>query len=83
MKSLLMSYAKNDWITAQAVGLRDDGQVYYPPLEHMKRELKFTAIERLKYYPSEETTDIITSFASSEDKDIKAVAKRTLKFLAK
>lgn len=83
MKPLLISYANNDWITAQDVGICNDEQTCSPSLEFMKRELKFTAIEGLKYYPSPEVTDIITSLAASADEDIKAAAKKTLKVLAK
>ena len=49
----------------------------------MKRELAFTAIYGLKYYPSEEVRDVITSLATSADKDIKLAAKRTLIALTK
>lgn len=68
MRNLLISYAINDWITAQDVGIRDDGQAYFPPLEFIKRELKFTAIEGLKNYPSAETIDVIASLAASADR---------------
>ncbi|MGN1155745.1 MAG: hypothetical protein ACI4TK_06175 [Agathobacter sp.] len=83
MKNLLISYAINDWITAQDVGAYNGEQACLPPLDFMKRELKFTAIEGLKYYPSAETTDVITFLAASADKDIEAAAKRTLKALMK
>lgn len=83
MKNLLISYSTDDCFTAQDVGIYDDEQQYFPPLESMKRELKFTAIDGLKYYPSAEVRDIITSFAKSADKDIKLAAKRTLKVLTK
>lgn len=83
MKDLLLSYAMSDSITAHDVGICDDGKVYFPPLKFIKRELKFTAIEGLKNYPSEETINVIASLAASEDNDIKTAAKRTLKVLFK
>ena len=83
MKELLISYSSNDWITAQDAGFYDDEALSYPPLDYMKRELVFTAIDGLKYYPSEEVRDIITSFATNADKSISAAAKRTLKVLTK
>lgn len=83
MKNLLISYATSDSITAQDVGICDDGKAYFPPLNFIKRELKFTAIEGLKNYPSEETINVIASLATSVDDDIKAAAKKTLKALTK
>lgn len=82
MKSLLVSYAMSDLITAADVGICDDGRVYFPPLEFIKRELTFTAIEGLKNYPSEEAINVIAPLASSADNDIKAAAKKALKALA-
>lgn len=82
MKNLLISYTMNDSITAQDVAISDDGKIYFPSLEFINRELKFTAIEGLKNYPSTETIDIISSLTNSADNDIKAAAKKTLKALA-
>lgn len=83
MKNLLLSYATNDSFSAQDVGIYDSEQPYFPSLEFMKRELIFTAIDGLKYYPSAEVRDIIISLATSADKDIQSAAKRTLKALIK
>ena len=83
MKKLLIFYAMCDSITAQDVGICNDGKAYFPPLEFIKRELKFTAIEGLKNYPSEETINVIASLASSADNDIKTAAKKALKALVK
>lgn len=83
MKNLLLSYAVNDSISAQDVGIHDGEQLYFPSVESIKRELIFTAINGLKYYPSAEVTDVITSLTSSSDKDIKLAAKRSLMALTK
>ena len=83
MKNLLISYSTDDSFIAQDVGIYNSEQPYFPSLEFMKRELKFTAIDGLKYYPSAEVRDIITSLVTSTDKDIKSAAKRTLKILTK
>lgn len=81
MKNILISYAMSDSITAQEVRLCDDGKEYFPPLEFIRRELKFTAIEGLKYYPSEETIRLIASLAAGADKSIKTAVNKTLKVL--
>ena len=83
MKDLLLSYCAKDSFSAHDVGIHDDKQQYFPSVEFMKRELTFTAIYGLKYYPSEEVRDIIASLATSADKDIKSAAKRTLIALTK
>lgn len=82
MKNILLSYS-TDSFSAQDVGIYDSEQPYFPSLEFMKRELTFTAIDGLKYYPSAEVKGIITSLATSADKDIKLAAKRTLIALTK
>lgn len=81
MKHLLISYATVDSFTAQDIGIYDGDCQFDRMLNFMNRELKFTAIDGLKYYPSAEVREIITSFANSADKDIKSAAKRTLKTL--
>lgn len=83
MKDLLLSYAANDSISAQDVGIHDSEQLYFPSVESIKRELTFTAINGLKYYPSEEVIGVILSLTSNSDKDIKSAAKRSLMALTK
>ena len=82
MRDILLSYSANDSFSAQDVGIYDS-EPYFPSFEFMKRELTFTAIDGLKYYPSAEVMEIITSFANSTDKDIKSAAERTLTALTK
>lgn len=81
MKDLLLSYSAKDSFSAQDVGIYDNGQQYFPPLEFMRRELIFTAINGLKYYPSADVREIITTFTNNADKDIKLAARRTLTVL--
>lgn len=83
MKHILLSYAMSDSITPQDVGICDDGKKYLPSPDFIKRELKFTAIEGLKNYPSAETNDVIALLSVSTDNDIRTAAKKTLKALAK
>ena len=83
MANLLVSYCAKDSFSAHDIGICDDKQPCFPPLEFMKREVMFTAIYGLKYYPSEEVRNVITSLAISADKDIQSAAKRTLAVLTK
>ena len=43
------------------------------------RDIQFTAIAGLKYYPSEETKSIIRELSANHDKDIQSAAKKVLK----
>lgn len=79
IRDLLICYANSDQLTIQDVGLYDSEEKVYPPLEFIQRELKFTAIDGLKYYPSLETRDIIESFLVGTDENIQSAARRTLK----
>lgn len=82
MFDLLIRYSSCDELTAHDVGIYDGSDVpFYPPLEFIKRELRFTAINGLKYFPSPEAVGIIEPFTASADKDIRAAAKKTLKAL--
>lgn len=79
MKDILIACSSPENIPAQDLGEKPDS----PRVEAIKRQLIFRAIGGLKYFPSEETTEIITRFASDPDRDIKMAAEKTLKALAK
>lgn len=81
--SFLSLLSANDSISAQDVGIHDGEQLYFPSVESIKRELTFTAINGLKYYPSAKVIGVITSLTSNSDKDIKLAAKRSLMALTK
>ena len=82
MYDLLIRYSSSDKLTAHDVGIYDGGDVpFYPPLEAIKRELRFTAINGLKYFPTSEAIAVIKSFAASADQDIRTAANKTLEAL--
>lgn len=83
LKDLLISFLSDDCITAQDVGIYESEKPFYPSVETIKRDLIFTAIDGLRYYPSAETSGIISTFASSADKDIRLASKRVIKALKK
>lgn len=76
---LFLLLSDPDSISAQSVELQEDITL----LPFIKRQLQFTAIDGLKYYPSSETTRIIQQYMASSDSDIRMAAKRTLKVLKK
>lgn len=77
MESLLKGYLNSDALTADELGIYSDD--ICPKIDVIRRELKFTGIAGLKYYPSPETKALIEPFAGSENKDFRMAAERTLK----
>lgn len=77
------SYMEDDIITHESVGLPVQSENCFPPLSFIKRELKFTAIDCLKYYPSVNNLQLIKSYVDDPDKDISSAAKRSLSFAEK
>lgn len=83
IKEVLISYLDGSKITSDAVSLEQEKGIFYPSIESIKRELKFTALDGLKYYPTYETIEIVKQHTLNSDQDIKMVAKKTLKILEK
>lgn len=81
LKNALALYLDGTSITAQSVGLRDTDEKFYPPLAWMKRELRFTAIHGLRYYPTADTIALIEPYVADVDSSVRAAAKKTLKVL--
>lgn len=83
LNDILLSFLSDTNISAEDVGLGENDVDCFPPLTFIKRELMFTGIEGLKYYPSAETTEIIKQFANDPDWNIRVAAQKTLKYLSK
>ena len=79
-EEILLSYLDGNKITAESVGLPPEAENRLPSI---RRELKFTAIEGLKYYPTERNTALIRSYTNDSDKDISMAAKKTSKYWEK
>ena len=45
IKDLLVKYSSKTNISELEVGIRDNGELYFPPFSYIKREIRFTAIE--------------------------------------
>ena len=76
-------YLDSSNITYESVGLPEQSNNYFPPLPFIRRELKFTAIEGLKHYPSESIIKLVRECMSDSDKDICSAAKKTIGYLEK
>ena len=83
IKDLLVKYSSKTNISELEVGIRDNGELYFPPFSYIKREIRFTAIEGLKNYPSLDVFEAVCEYAHEEDADIRSIAIKTLKRLEK
>lgn len=81
IKDLFIFYLASSNIFTQDVEISEYGEKLLPPIAFMTRELRFTAIHGLKYYPSDDTIAIIKQYVNTSDPDIRAVAQRTLMWL--
>ena len=83
MYDLLVLYASEVNISEQDVGIQNNGEDFFPPFTFIKRELRFTAIDGLKYYPSPKTIEVINRCIDDADAEISRAAKKTLRILKK
>lgn len=82
VKEILLSYLDENNLDCEAFGI-DNSKEYYPPLEFIQRELKFSCIYGLRFYYDESILNLLESFLNSTDDDIKDATRKTLKFIEK
>ena len=80
MKSILIRYLDDNTVTPEKIGISGAGN-YFPGIDSVKRELKFTAIYGLKYFPSAEVVSILELLCESTDQDLRIAAKKALTVL--
>lgn len=83
VQEILISYLDGSDITAESVGLPADADGYYPSLDFIKRQIKFSAIAGLKYYPCDKVKKLLTECSADADKDIAQAAKKVMKYWEK
>lgn len=83
METVLISYYDSNNITEKSVDLPEMTENCFPPLSFIRRELRFTAIDGLKYYPSERTIGMIRKCIDEPDKDVSSAAKKALAYIEK
>ena len=83
MRDLLLQYLDGSVITPKSIQLPEDDSSYYPPTTFVRRELQFTAIAGLKYYPSDDVLEILRPYCFSSDVDIRMAATKTVKAIEK
>lgn len=76
---LLLRYASGSCVLPRDVGLPENNEGYAPPFEFILRELRFTGIYGLRYYPTCEAINALKAYSLEEDADISNAAKKILK----
>ena len=79
VERLLITYLDSSNISPQSVGVSEE----YPALSFLRREIQFTAIHGLRYFPSSENLELLSHFLQSEDPDVIMAAKKSLHFMSR
>lgn len=77
-KELLIKWAKENAVSKQEMGFVGEFERAVPSYAVMKRELRFTAIHSLKYYPDSQVIAMLREFIEDKDQDVRAVANKSL-----
>ncbi|MBQ7760633.1 MAG: hypothetical protein IJ400_01140 [Clostridia bacterium] len=80
LKEILVFYSNDKNITSNMLGI-DDSDDYYPPLNFIQRELKFSSIYGFRYYPTKDVLNILDDFSNSFDTDLIDATRKTLKYI--
>ena len=82
LNDVFLRYSSDANITHYDVAMNEN-DFFSPPFSYMKRELRLISILALKNYPSQRTKSIISEYLLDPDPDIRIIAAKTLKTLAK
>ena len=80
LQEVLISYLDGSDISAESVGMPVDSEGYFPSLDFIKRQIKFSAIAGLKYYPCDKIKKMLTECSDDADKDFAQAAKKVVKY---
>ena len=83
MEELLHSFLIDNTFTACQLGFDSESNNQYPTFGYIKRQLKFTALTDLRYFPTPENMSIIQSYTNDTDPDVRQCATKTFKSLLK
>ena len=81
VKDILVRYLYGERITHKAVDLPLDDEGYAPSLCTIQRDLKFTALAGLKYYPSEIVLQLVQKYTKDPDKDVEEAAQKAVNII--
>ena len=77
---ILFYYSDEKNINCNMLGIDNSGE-YYPSITFIQRELKFSCIYGLRFYPSQNTLKILDDFLKSNDDDIKKATQKTIRYI--
>ena len=82
LEGVLWNYLDDDFLNTQMFGWENNN---IPPerLQFRRNQVKFTALESLRYYPTAKYLSALQEFEKSDDKDFVLAAKKQKKFLEK
>ncbi len=83
LEHLFLSYLDDSYVTNESLGFPRQNQNYFPSASYIKRQLKFTAIACLKYYPSDDVLAKLNEYSECEDNDIKLAINKTMRAIQK
>lgn len=80
MREILFVYLEQPADLSERLGINvSDTEEYDIILTHIKRELRFRAINGLKYYPDTEVYEKLKSLLSENDIDVKSATKKSIR----
>lgn len=82
LKKVLLTYSAPNGVSMQDVGISENDQSNFPPFPYICRELKFTAINGLRYFPSDETLNALRVCMRDSDADIQSAARKIMKIIS-
>ena len=80
LEHILISYLDEKNLNCDILGI-DNSDEYYPSIKFIQRELKFSCIYGLRFYPSQNTLKILGDFLDTNDTDIKEATRKTVKYI--
>ena len=77
-EEVLHRYINKTEISSESVGMEDDPEMYCPPLSGIQKELLFSAIYGLRYYPTHQNVELLKKFINNENVDVSIAAKKSI-----
>lgn len=83
MLDILMKFFDAGSISPEDVGIKDGVEGYHPSIEAIQRELRFTAVEGLKYFPTDAVLQKLQTLSECDNKDFRDAANKSIQYIKK
>lgn len=80
LEHILFSHLDEKNLNCDILGI-DNSDEYYPSIKFIQRELKFSCIYGLRFYPSQNALKILGDFLKVNDVDIKEATQKTIRYI--